>query len=321
MTTEKQSSASSLTNDPAAFAAWAKLSNPIGMTENEVVSYLSSEGVFIRPKGHTKTSRKGPLEIGEVVKIRGDKCTHPQNKKNCEALNFTVEDPVYCVITQIHKPEDLREDCTIEVSPLDLVTGKPGNKFSFKAVLPKRGTKKLETDLTKAENKGDIEKQRDVLKKIRDKCLSPHDKVGIYRAFKNISSYLKATATKPIFAIVYDGEGKSPTPQARRDLTKSMLEERKKKTHLHGNFDELMDTELSKFSTIYYEGEIISAGYTKTNDFYFVINERDGREFTSINPSKGKVYFVSSSQDMPAENDWVEEFKGRVNEIINTSVK
>ena len=108
---KKESSASSLTNDPAAFAAWGKLSNPTGMTASEVKSYLSSEGIFINPKGSVKTQRKWLPEVGEVVKVDGKKCTHPQNVKNCGLLTHTPDNPVYCVILEITRPEDLREDC------------------------------------------------------------------------------------------------------------------------------------------------------------------------------------------------------------------
>jgi hypothetical protein len=317
---KKESGANALTNDPAAFAAWGKLSNPTGMTESEVKSYLSSKGVFINPKGSIKTQRKGALEVGEVVKVEGKKCTHPQNIKNCGLLTHTPEKPMYCVILDINRPRDLREDCTIEVAPIDLSTGKPGNKFKFKAVLPVR-IRGLQNKLEAAEKSGNLEKQEKVLEQMREKSLAPHDKVGLYRAFRNINSYLGSTATKPLFAVVYDRGGKSPAPQARRDLTQTMLESREKKTTLHGNFNDLMDSKLSEYSVIYYEGEVISAGYNKQGDFYFLLNERDGRGYTSINPSVGKLYFISSSKDVPAEKSWTEEFKSRLNDIVNTEVK
>jgi len=317
---KKESGANALTNDPAAFAAWGKLSNPTGMTESEVKSYLSSKGVFINPKGSIKTQRKGALEVGEVVKVEGKKCTHPQNIKNCGLLTHTPEKPMYCVILDINRPRDLREDCTIEVAPIDLSTGKPGNKFKFKAVLPVR-IRGLQNKLEAAEKSGNLEKQEKVLEQMREKSLAPHDKVGLYRAFRNINSYLGSTATKPLFAVVYDRGGKSPAPQARRDLTQTMLESREKKTTLHGNFNDLMDSKLSEYSVIYYEGAVISAGYNKQGDFYFLLNERDGRGYTSINPSVGKLYFISSSKDVPAEKSWTEEFKSRLNDIVNTEVK
>ena len=109
-------------------------------------------------------------------------------------------------------------------------------------------------------------------------------------------------------------------PQARRDLTRTMLDSREKKTTLHGNFNDLMDSKLSDYSVIYYEGEIVSAGYNKQGDFYFLLNERDGRGYTSINPSVGKLYFISSSKDVPSEKSWTEEFKARLNDIVNTEV-
>jgi len=329
----KISSASSLTNDPAAFAAWARTAFPKGMTPDATISYLSGEGVYIKPKGEKRSIRKGPLEVGEVVKVNGDKCTHPLNKKNCGALTHSPENPIYCVITKIHKPEDLKESCTIEVAPISLQNGKPGNKFSFIAVDPVKIsglTKKLESaqrKLKRFEDKNDqakanIEKAKIevLLKTIREKSLSPHDGVGLYRAFKNIGAYLSSNAPKPLYAIVYDKGGKTKAPAARKDLTSRMLMEREKKTSLHGNFSDLMEGTIGDYSILYYEGNIISAGYNSDNQFYFLIEERDGRGFTTINPSVGKLYFVSSSADMPSEKAWHEEFRARLTDIVETSV-
>ena len=310
---------SSLTNDPAAFAAWAKLMNPTGMTESEVLSYLSSEGVFINPKGSIKAQRKGALEVGEVVKVDGKKCTHPQNVKNCGLLEFTPENPTYCVITSISRPEDLREDCTIEIAPISIVTGKPGNKFSFKAVLPVRSST-LRKSLERAEKVGDTEREEKVLRQMREKSLTPHNGVGLYRAFKNISAYLGSTSGRVLFSVVYDRGGNSPSPKARRNLTQAMLDTRMKQTTLHGNFNELMETELAEYSILYYEGEVVSAGYNKKGELYFLLNERDGRGYTSINPSLGKIFFLAASQDMPSERSWTEEFKSRLNDIVVNEV-
>ena len=317
----KKTSASILTNDSSAFSAWAKMANAKGMTAKEAASYLAGEGVHITPKGTARPSqRRGPLEVGEVVKVDGTKCTHPENVKNCGELEYSVENPQYCVILEITKPEDIREACTIIVAKINLVTGAPEGRYSFKAVDPAKGISGLNKKLRAAQKNGDTEKEEMILRAIRDKALSPHNAVGLYRAFRDLPSYLKRTSKKT-FAIVYDKGGESPTPQMRKNLTREVLEVRKKKTSLHGNFNDLMDDELSKYGAIYYEGEIISAAHNSSGEFFFTVYERGGRGYTSINPNVGRLYFLSSAQDMPAQRTWVADFKARINDLIKSTLR
>lgn len=329
----KIAGASSLTNDPAAFAAWAISIRSNKMTPDEVISYLSGEGVFIRPKGEKRSVRKGPLTVGEVVKVEGGKCTHPENTKNCGVLSYTPDNPIYCVITDISRPEDITQPCTIQVAPISLTTGKPGNKFKFVAVEPVKisGIQKkiqvAERKMKKLLDKGEDEKAKIEedkiqihLKEIREKSLSPHDGVGLYRAFKNIGSYLSSNAPKTTYAVVYDQGGVIKSPKARKDLTYRMLEERKVKTSLHGNFSDLMEGSIGTYSVMYYEGSIVSAGYNKDNQFYFLLEEKSGRGLTSINPSVGKLYFVSSAADMPSEKAWQEQFREKMEDIAEEEV-
>ena len=318
---KKVSNASRLTDDPAAFAAWARTASPTAITEKGAINYLTSKGVYITPKDVVrKKAKRGPLEVGEIVRVEGTKCTHPQNTANCKKLSFSLENPIYCVVLNIFKPEDLKENCTIEIAPISR-EGRVGNKFQFTAVYPTK-IAGLQKKLERAEKKGDLNLQKDILSNLRDKSLSPHDGVGLYRSYKDKSSYMEAMTPKSVttFAIVYDRGGNTPAPKARKDLTRDMLAQRKKKTSLYGNFSDLMDGDLADYSVLYYEGEIVSAGYNKKGDFYFRINERGGRGFTSINPSVGKLYYISSERDMPSERAWMEEFKERLSDIVNYEV-
>lgn len=313
----KKANASSLTNDPAAFAAWAKMSNPTGMTANDVKSYIASQGIFIRPQG--STSNRGPLQVGEVVTVDAKNCTNPFNKKVCNLLNYDKEAPIFCVITSIQKPSDLRELCTIEVAPIN-AKGGTGNSFSLKAALPVK-IKALQKKLDKATNSGDIEEQKKILGVLRDKALSPHKGVGLYRAFRSIDQYMGSLKKAPLFVVVYDKGGKAPSPQVRRDLTKRMLLEREKKTTLHGNFQDLFEGELDSYSVLYYEGNLVSAGHNKSGQFVLTLNESDGRSYTAMNPELGKIYYISTQEDMPSEDVWVREFKERLNDTVNSEVK
>jgi hypothetical protein len=123
-----------------AFVAWAKLSNPTGMGADEVKKYLASSGVNIYEVADEKpSSKRGPLEVGEVVHVDGSKCLHPENQKNCARLALNPNDPIFCIVVDIIEPKDPKEMATIRVSPINNKTGKvEGKKYDFKAVYPKR---------------------------------------------------------------------------------------------------------------------------------------------------------------------------------------
>jgi hypothetical protein len=323
----KRASASH-TADSAAFAAWAKMSNPTGMSEKEVMEYLVAQGVTITPKGETAVARKtGKLEVGEIVHIDLSKCLEPRNKKNCELLARTPENQQFCMVVEIREPRDLTEMCTIVVSPLNTTTGKPvSKKFEFVAVYPKR-IAKLTKDLEKAQAKNDQDKVQTILGQLRDKSLEPHNGHGIYRAgFKNLASYqtyLENLSNEDVseeFIIVYDRAGDLPTPAFRKQFVEKANKDRTRQTLLEGKFDDLVEGGLASYANVYYEGEIGKAGFAKKDGtMYFMLNA-GGAGYTSISPAKGKVFFIAKASEMPSEAEWTQDLRQRMAAVVESHI-
>jgi hypothetical protein len=319
----KQASLS--TDDSAAFSAWCKMSNPNGMSEAEVLKYLAKNGVSISQPGETAVVRKkGPIEVGEIVKIDTSKCLHPDNKKNCGKLEHTPEVPLCNVVVDVICPADLNEFCTIKISPIDLETGRVSSKkFEFTAVYPKRITG-LTKKLEKAQ--GDQNKVDVVLKELRNKSLTPHDGVGIYRTgFSSLNSYQKFLETPPTpkapFVLVYERGGKLPVPQMRKQYIDKANVDRTRQTLQFGDFDDLVDGGIDAYANIYYEGDVTKAGYGKKDGAFYFMMVAEGQGFTAISPSKGTVYYIAKASEMPSQAEWQEDLRERLKAVVEAHLR
>jgi hypothetical protein len=313
------------TEDAAAFAAWAKMSNPQGMSVNEVISYLTRAGVKVRPQGESAPpKKKGPLEVGELVKVDPSKCIHPDNKRNCGVLEHTPDNEQYCYVVARMEPADLRELCTYQVSPIDTKTGKVGSKkFEFKAVMPARGIAGLTKKLEKAEAKGDTTAVDRVLGEMREKALAPHNGHGLYRAsFKDLAHYKKVINQPKVgdFVMVYERGGKLPVPSIRKQYAEKSNVDRTRQTLLSGEFDDLVEGGLSDYAKIYYEGQMKGAGYSKSDEFYFLM-DTVSQGFTNANPTVGTVYYIAKASDMPSEREWKDDLRARLKAVVEEHLK
>ena len=319
---EQNKTATSLnTDDAAAFAAWAKMSNPQGMSVNEVISYLTQAGVKIRQPGEAgPVAKRGPLDVGEIVLVDPSKCIHPENKKNCGILEHTADNNQFCIVVKRTEPADLRELCTYQLSPIDTATGQVGRKkFEFKAVMPVRGIGGLTKKLEKAEAKGDTTAVNRILGEMREKALAPHNGHGIYRApFSDISHYQRVLSTPKMgdFVMVYERGGKLPVPAIRSQYAEKSNKDRTRQTLLSGDFDDLVEGGLASYGKIYYEGEMKGAGYTKKDEsFYFKI-DTVSQGYTAANPSVGTVYYIAKASDLPSEREWKADLRQRFQAIV-----
>ncbi len=314
------------TDDAAAFAAWAKMSNPQGMSVNEVVSYLSSAGVKIRQPGEAAPVKKrGPLDIGEIVLVDPSKCIHPENKRNCGVLEHTPDNEQYCQIVARIEPADLRELCTYQVSPIDTKTGKVGSKkFEFKAVMPARGISGLSKKLEKAEAKGDTNAVNRILGEMREKALAPHNGHGLYRAsFKSLNHYKKVISQPRVgnFVMVYERGGKLPVPAIRSQYAEKSNVDRTRQTLLSGEFDDLVEGGLKDYGKIYYEGEMKGAGYSKKDNSFYFLMDTVSQGFTNANPSVGTVYYIAKASEMPSEREWKDDLRARLQAVVEEHLR
>lgn len=309
------------TTDAAAFAAWAKMSNPQGMSVNEVKSYLAKAGVKIRQPGEAAPVKKrGPLEVGEIVLVDPSKCIHPDNKRNCGVLEHTPDNEQYCIVVARIEPADLRELCIYQVSPIDTTTGRVGSKkFEFKAVMPARGIGGLTKKLEKADAKGDISGANRILGDMREKALSPHNGHGLYRAsFKSLAHYQKAISTPKMgdFVMVYERGGKLPVPAIRSQYAEKSNVDRTRQTLISGEFDDLVEGGLANYGKIFYEGQMKGAGHRKEDDAFYFLMDTVSQGFTNANPSVGTVYYIAKASDLPSESEWKADLRERFQAIV-----
>jgi hypothetical protein len=110
--------------DSAAFAAWAKMTNPQGMSENEAKAVLTSAGLTIKPpvEAEFKKVRKErkPLSQGMVVRVDKHNCNAKENQALCAKLHTNPENEIFYQIVRLNEPRDLRENCSFEISQLTL---------------------------------------------------------------------------------------------------------------------------------------------------------------------------------------------------------
>lgn len=314
------------TDDAAAFAAWAKMSNPQGMSVNEVKSYLASAGVKIRQPGEKAPAKKrGPLDVGEIVYVDPSKCIHPDNKRNCGVLEHTPDNEQFCIVVARIEPADLRELCIYQLCPIDTTTGRVGSKkFEFKAVMPARGIGGLTKKLEKAEAKGDTNAVNKILADMREKALAPHNGHGIYRAkFKNLRHYQKAISQPKVgnFVMVYERGGKLPVPAIRKQYAEKSNVDRTRQTLLSGEFDDLVEGGLADYGKIYYEGEMKGAGHRQEDEAFYFSIDTVSQGYTNANPSVGTVYYIAKASEMPSEREWKDDLRARLKAVVEEHLR
>lgn len=372
--------ASANTNDAAAFAAWAKMSNPTKMSEQDVIKYLVSNGVSIKEPGQAVQSKvSGPLKQGEIVKVDPFKCLSPENKKLCKALAHDPETEYFCIIKTVHEPADINSRCSIEVNVLSNEDGSVESKtHTFECATPTQvaGIQKKIDAACKAIGKAEagiakevktIEQLREAISRLdpsdrkvksaekkisaseakiarhqskilesnnkidvqkvalRMKSLEPNDQLGLYRTgFKSLASFQHFVENPPPpakdFILVYNRGGRLPTPALRKQFIDHSNAQRTRQTLMKGEFDDMVEGGLGGYANTYYEGNIISAGYNKEGNFYFVLKAND-RSFTSVSPDVGEVFYISTVNDMPSDKEWGADFKARLNAVIEDHLK
>lgn len=320
--TRKRASAD---NDASAFAAWAILSNPTGMTESEVLSVLTGNGVSIKPPadetGTPTRSKSGPLEIGEIVLVDGSKCTNPTNKRLCSQLAYAPDNAVYFIVKNVIYPENIDAMCSVVISPIDGEGKVSSNTFIFEAAYPTR-IAGITKNIEKAEKKGDLSTVLSLKNELREKSVTPHDGLGLYRTgFSSLASYKKYldlfdASTK--FIVVYERGGTAPIPTLRADFTSSHVMSVTQQSRLFGDFGEMVD-DLSSYASRFYTGPVKFGAHNKDGDIYFAMDTKRSRGVDSMmSPSKGKVYFIAPVSSIP--NNWKEDLRARLADQASENV-
>ena len=320
-------SASRGDHDSAAFAAWAKMTNPQGMSENEAKAVLTSAGLNIKPPvpkelKNQKTPRK-PLQVGQVVSVNKHKCNADQNQRNCDRLHTSPENDVYYQIVKLNEPRDLRENCSFEISPIDPTNGKVSSKkFTFCCVLPQRGTKKLLKELQDAEASGNARAIEDAQMKIRVKTQFGGATLGLFSAYRDLESYKRSKYIgydRPeAFVAVYERGTSLPTPETRKEFNQATNKEQTRQTVVFGEFDDLIES-LENYNAIYYEGVCTGGAHHKKDDYFYAKFKDEERGWTNLTPSLGKILWMGKKSDIP--RNWKEDLRARLKAVIEEHLR
>jgi hypothetical protein len=309
------------TNDAPAFAAWAILSNPNGMTEDEVKKALVSNGIEIKPpvaKG-TSSTKRGALEIGEVVIVDGSKCVNSNNMALCKSLSFSPTNPLYLVVKDVVRPVDINSKCSVVLSPLTS-EGRPTRKtFIFEADYPAR-ISVISKKIQKAQKNGDSATEQTLKEELREKSLTPHSGLGVYRTgFSSLGSlqkYISDYDSSTKFVVVYERDTTTQVPKMRSEFLRDYSSRSVQQSTNFGEFDDQIE-DLKDYASRFYEAPIrFGALSSKGNSLYFGMDTRRSRGANSImSPTKGKVYYISPVHSLPNSSVWKSDLRERLEDM------
>ena len=318
--------------DDQEFATWCALralyKNVNGYTEAQFKTILTGLDVPFRDtssaEGGARSVKRGPLEIGEVVIVRADKCSHELNMRNCKALNYSVDNPVYFKVENIVYPSDPNEFPIIKIARIDDEGKLTSSTYDFHAVPPSKGTSGLIKEIQKQEGYRDTGNKRfneaKLLKSIEDldaKALEPNDSLGLYRSglgdFRSFSRYMSEFQSREVYEIVYKRGMDIEPPEFRIDhsnryIDKSLIEET--------DTDELIEERtLRAYGSMYYRTPIGFFSTNKKGEVYAQLETKLQRGVqTAISPSVGKVFYIGKIGERPS--GWREELAELIAEHI-----
>lgn len=346
-------------NENQEFAAFCVLRAEIGghkvYDESLMTSILTSNGVPYRPPAEGSSSSRsvtrGPLQVGEVVKVDGQKCTHELNSNNCRnrKLSFSHENPKYFVITDIRGDSSrdskgypvfvLQGLVTYqeEISEANQARGSSmmlegeldsSANYIFHAVPPSKGTKGILDKIAKQMeymesgsrryNEGTLNSLK---QELANKALEPHDGHGLYRTgYRSLEHFQKSLdkfRKSQQFEIVYKRGLETEVPEYRSgfvDLYSGALELAQAIQNEELEIEQILDERsLRKYGMMHYQAPISYFGDTKSGEKFAQVDTRITRgTYATINPNVGKIYYIGKVGQRP--NGWRDALKDLLSE-------
>lgn len=327
-----------IADDNLEFAAYCILRSEVGgnetYSESTMTSILTDLGVPYRPPvegGSSRSVTRGPLQVGEIVKVLGEKCTHELNSNLCRSrkISFSPENPKYFVVKSITHPRE--EDGgypVIKISEIGDDGRQSSTSYDFYAVPQTKGTKGLVTKINKQieyMESGSKRYNEGTLKKLREdlssKSLEPHDGHGLYRAgwrtLKGFADYLESFKSQEQFEIVYKRGLDNEVPEYRSEFTEHFSDWNDLSQAIRDedlDVEQLLDPQtLRRYGKMYYRAPISFFGDSKKGEKFAQIDTRLQRGSAStINPNVGKIFYIGKVGQRPS--GWREALKDILSE-------
>jgi len=320
--------------DDQEFATWCALrslyKNVDEYTEAQFKTVLTGLNIPYKDsssEGGRPSSKRGPLEIGEVVIVRADKCSHELNMRNCKALNFSVDNPIYFKVENIVYPSDNREFPIIKVRKIDDEGKLTSQSYDFYAVPPSKGTAGIVKEIKKQEEYRDSGSARfkqakleDAIKKLDAKALEPNDSLGLYRSglgdFRSFTRYMSEFQTREVFEVVYKRGLDIDPPEYRTGFSDRFIDTSFVESQ---DIEDLVDERtLRAYGSMYFRTPIGFFAINSKGEVYAQLETKLQRGTqTAISPSVGKVFYIGKVGQRPPK--WREELAELIAEHLDSN--
>ena len=327
-----------IADDNLEFAAYCILRSEVGgdepYSESTMTSILTDNGVPYRPPvegGSSRSVTRGPLQVGEIVKVLGEKCTHELNSNLCRnrKITFSPSNPKYFVVMSITHPRE--EDGgypVIKIAEIDDNGSRKSVTYDFYAVPPAKGTKGIVDKIAKQigyMEQGSKRYNEGTLKRLREdlalKSLEPHDGHGLYRAgwrtIEQFANYLESFKSQEQFEIIYKRGLDNEVPEYRSEFTEHFSDWNDLAQAIRDEnveMEQLLDQQtLRRYGKMYYRAPISYFGDSAKGEKFAQIDTRLQRGTAStINPSVGKIFYIGKVGQRPS--GWREALKDLLSE-------
>ena len=249
-------------DDAAAFAAWCKMTNPMGISPKKVHEILEDCGLPVQPpvpKSQQTKKARSPLQVGNIVELSVTGKCSDKNKAKCTELERSAQLKLYYKITKIKLSEDLRDDPEIVVKSIDGSSGSAvyGSEHTFYGVVPARSQNKQNKLVQAAKDSGDPRKLEGALKAMREMKMMGSAQLGLTKKYPSEKEWADSNLITAVplrrgveIVCVYEKGGDLPTPEYRKSHIRDTNKQQVRDTLMRGEFTDLIES-LDSYNGIY----------------------------------------------------------------------
>jgi hypothetical protein len=319
-------------DDAAAFAAWCKMVNPLGLSQARVHEILEDSGIPVAPpvpKDQQVKKARTPLVKGNIVQVTSDasKC-YNRNSDVCRQIENSGKMKLYYKICRIEPGTELRDDPIFYIRSIDGSSGSIvyGKELKLYGAIAQRSQAKQNRLVKAAEETGDPRKLEAALTVLKEMKMHGSATLGMTKKYHSEKQWAESNLVGAVplrsgveMVCVYERGGETPTPDYRKSHIRDTNTSQVRETLMRGEFSDLIDS-LDSYNSIYYEGDVKSAQHGKSGaqTLYFSLKDL-GRGYTTMNPSVGKLLWVGKKSDMP--RNWKQDLRERLKAVVEEHLR
>ena len=319
-------------DDAAAFAAWCKMVNPMGLSDSRVQSILEDCGIPVAPpvpKDQQVKKARTPLVKGNIVQVTSNasKC-YNRNSEACAKIENSGKIKLYYKICDISFGKELRDDPVFTIRSIDGSKGtiEYGEEIKLYGAVAQKSQAKQTKLVKAAEETGDPRKLESALLVLREMKMMGSQTLGMTKKYHSEEQWAESNLVGAVplrrgveIVCVYERGMDTPVPDYRKSHIRDTNTSQLRDTIMRGEFAELIES-LDSYNGIYYEGDVTSAAHGKKapQNLYFRMKDL-GRSWTTISPAVGKLYWVGKKSDMP--RNWKQDLRDRLKAVVEDHLR